>query len=186
MTSTEILKWIKTNLSSYIIQAINDAKVKNPSLLYTEDWLGAITCRETGDLIIRDVTKKLSVTEMAPLMKGDYSKRPGETTEQYHGFGFIQIDISSFPHFVNSGDWKDPYKCYEMAIDVLEDKRQYLQPHFPSLTGDSLERAITAAYNSGEGNVGKCINAGIDVDSRTADHNYSKQVFEFRDIYKTL
>lgn len=186
MTNTQILQWVKTNLGSYINEALNEGKIKNSSLLYTEDWLGAITCRETGDLINRYVTQGKSVLEIAELMKGDYTQRKGDTQKQYHGFGFIQIDIASFPEFVNSGDWKDPLKCYTMSISVLEGKRKYIQSHFTSLEGYALERTITAAYNSGEGNVAKCLKEGVDVDTRTANHNYSKQVFEFREIYKTL
>lgn len=186
MTNTEILAWIKKNLGSYINQAIEEAKVKNPSLLYTEDWLGAITCRETGELIARYIGQDKSILDMAALMHGDYSERHGEDHPQYHGFGFIQIDIDSFPDFVKSNDWKDPLKCYVMAISVLEGKRKYLQSHFTSLIGDTLERAITASYNAGEGNISKSLNTNIDIDSRTANHNYSKQVFEFREIYRSL
>jgi hypothetical protein len=186
MNNTQILQWIKKNLASYINEAISSAKSTNSNLLYTEDWLGAITCRETGELIERYIPQGRSVLDMASLMHGDYSQRSHETKPQYHGFGFIQIDIDSFPSFVHSGDWKDPLKCYSMAISVLEGKRKYLQAHFPSLTGETLERAITAAYNSGEGSVSKCLHENIDIDSRTANHNYSKQVFEFREIYRTL
>ena len=186
MTYTDILKWIKSNLASYIDQAIMDAKTKNQTLLYTEDWLGAITCRETGDLIARYAGQGKTALEMAELMKGDYTQRSGETEKQYHGFGFIQVDIGSFPAFIHSGDWQDPLKCYKMAISVLEGKRQYIQPHFPTLTGDALERAITASYNCGEGNCAKCLRQGIDIDSYTTNHNYSKQVFEFREIYRSL
>lgn len=186
MTNTQILQWIKTNLSSYINDALTKAKVTNPELLYTEDWLGAITCRETGILIQKYVPQGKTALEMALLMKGDYAQRKGESKPQYHGFGFIQIDIASFPSFISSGDWKDIPKSYDMAITVLESKRKYLSSHFTSLNGDTLERAITSAYNCGEGNVGKCLHENVDIDSRTANHNYSKQVFEFREIYKTL
>jgi hypothetical protein len=38
-------------------------------------------------------------------------------------------------------------------------------------------RAAVAAYNTGPGNVEKSIKAGRDVDSSTAGHDYSKDVF---------
>jgi len=41
-------------------------------------------------------------------MKGDYGKRPADAAKQYHGFGFWQIDIASFPSFISSGKWVDP------------------------------------------------------------------------------
>lgn len=184
MTNTQILAWIKKNLGPIMQETIAAAKVKNVDLLYTEDWLGAIACRETGGLIARYPNAPLS--DVSSVMRGDYTQRPGETEKQYHGFGFWQVDIGSFPAFVRSGDWKDPAKACTMAIAILEGKRQYLQAHFPQLSGDELDRAITAAYNCGEGNVGKQLTAGLDIDGRTADHNYSKNVWEFRTIYQTL
>lgn len=192
MTNTEILRWIKANLSPTIQQALGAAKQKNPNLLYAEDWLAAIACRETGQLIDKRLVtagalpsgRQLAV--IAPLMMGDYSQRPGETEKSHHGFGFWQADIASFPEFVKSGDWKDPAKACAMAISILEGKRLYLQPHFPNLAGDDLDRAITAAYNCGEGNVRDVLNEGHDIDIRTTDKNYSAQVWEFRKIYQSL
>lgn len=186
MTTTDTLKWIKLNLGPIIQQALDNAKLKNPQLLYTPDWLAGITMRETGFLIQRYVEKGGALNNIAPLMRGDYTQRPGETEKQYHGYGFIQIDIASYPDFIRSGDWKDPLKSYSMAISVLEGKRMYLQHHFPALAGDDLDRAITAAYNCGEGNVGKVITEGHDIDIRTYNHDYSKNVWEYRRVYNSL
>lgn len=184
MTNTQILSWIKKNLGPIMQEGIAAAREKNPDLLYTEDWLGAICCRETGGLIARYPNASLS--GVSSVMRGDYSQRKGETEKSYHGFGFWQADIASFPAFVRSGDWKDPKKACSMAISILEGKQQYLQHRFPHLAGDDLERAITAAYNCGEGNVGKQLTAGLDIDGRTAGHDYSKSVWEFRAIYRNL
>jgi hypothetical protein len=184
MTNEQILGWIKRNLGPIIQECITTAKAKNAQLLYTEDWLAAICCRETGGLIARYPTAPLK--DVAALMRGDYTKRATDPEKTYHGFGFWQADIASFPAFVRSGDWKDPKKACSMAIAILEGKRIYLQQHFPQLAGDALDRAITAAYNYGEGNVGKALHAGDDIDSRTAGHDYSKAVWAYREIYNKL
>lgn len=192
MTYTDELRWIKANLGPVIKQAIAVALIKTPKLLYTEDWLAAIACRETGELIAKRIAQSGNIPSgkqletIAPLIKGDYSQRPGEKENSYHGFGFWQADIASFPAFVRSGDWKDPGKACAMAIDILEGKRAFLQPHFPNLVGDALERAITAAYNCGEGNVRAVLNEAHDIDIRTTGKNYSAQVWEFRKIYQTF
>lgn len=184
MTETQILQWIKDNLSPIINKAIT---VESP-IIYTEDWLAGIVCRETGILISKYAPKDLSLESISSLMRGDYSQRKwkGETSKRYHGFSFFQIDVDSFPDFVSSGQWKDPYLSCLKAINVLESKRKYLQARFKLLSGEELDRAITASYNAGEGNISKSLLAGEDIDSRTANHNYSKEVWRFRDEYKKL
>lgn len=186
MTEREILSWIKNNLGDVIDIAIIQAKEKNPELIYTRDWLAAMAMRETGFLIARYVEKKMKTDVIHSLMKGDYGQRPKETEKQYHGFGYWQIDIASYPAFVKSGDWKDPFKTCLKAIAVLEEKRLYLAPKFPNLQGDSLHRAITAAYNCGQGNVQKVLLVGQDIDARTHQKNYSKEVWRYREIFKSL
>lgn len=186
MTNTQVLQWIKPNLGPVIRQAI----AAKPGTIYTEDWIAAIACRETGE----DIAKHFPGWSMTPeklfglssIMRGDWTKRDGETEEQPHGFGFWQIDKGSFPLFIKSGDWKDPFKCCLMALVVLENKRTYLHTHFPSLAGDQEARAVTAAYNCGEGNVIKVLEEKHDIDIRTTGKNYSAQVWQFRSIYSTL
>ena len=94
------------------------------------------------------------------LNEGDYGKRPADAAKQYHGFGFWQIDIASFPSFISSGKWVDP--------------------------GAMAQPAVTAAYNCGEGNVNKALEANLDVDSYTFAKDYSKEVFRYRGIYQNL
>lgn len=182
MTNIEILKWIKINLAADINKAIADTGTD----LYTEDWLGAMVCRETCDLIARYAPIKSNVLEIASLMRGDFTQRHGETEKQYHGYGFIQIDRQSYPAFVMSGKWKIPYENFKAAILILEEKRKYLTTRFAALTGDSLKHYITAAFNCGQGNESKVITNHLDPDAYTAAHNYSAQVFEFATIYITL
>jgi hypothetical protein len=192
MTNTDTLRWIKTNLSPIIQQAIASRKANNPSLIYTEDWLAAICCRETGELIAKrllaagNVPSGQILAAISPLMRGDFSQRPGETEASYHGYGFTQIDIASFPAFVSSGKWKDALQCFLMSIAILETDRVFLSQHFPDLGPDSLARAVTAAYNCGAGNVRQVLNEQHDIDIRTTGKNYSAQVWEFRAIYVTL
>jgi hypothetical protein len=178
MTETSILKWIKDNLSPVIIPAIQGT-------IYTEDWLGAMAYRETGELIARYAPKGLNLESISALMKGDYTQRHNDKQKEYHGFSFWQIDIDSFPDFVSSGDWKNPVKAVFKAVQVLEGKRKYIITH-AQIQGDLLNRAITSAYNAGEGNAIKCISRKLDIDTYTTGHNYSKDVWRLREIYKTL
>jgi len=184
MTEKEILFWIKGNLGPLIQKAFAERK----NTIYTEDWIAAMIYRETGFLIGRYVAQKVKFQTICELMKGDYGQRPGETEKQYHGFGFLQIDIKSFPDFVRSGNWKNPYLTIVKAIDVLESKRKYLETksEYLRLNDDQKARAITAAYNTGEGNVFKSVVAGRDVDSTTYNKDYSKEVWRFIEIYRSL
>lgn len=185
MTERQCIQWIRKELGPVIKLALQ----ARPGVIYTEDWLGGMAYRETGILMHRYAGKPMLT--ISATSRGDYSQRPGETEKQYHGFGFWQIDIGSFPQFVKSGDWKDPLKCCIKAIDVLEGKRKYLFAEGGQFAAknyplDFMYRGITAAYNCGEGNVAKVIRAGADIDSRTHGKDYSKKVWEYREIYRAL
>ena len=184
MTEKQIIQWILKELGPAIDKALAEAKVKNPYLLSSKDWLAAMAYRETGFLIARYIGQKNKPQIIHTLMRGDYGMRPGEKEKSYHGYGYWQIDIASYPAFVKSGDWKDPYKTCEKAISVLEEKRTYLQGKIPGLEGEALHRAITAAYNCGQGNVFKALSNGKDVDVYTHQHDYSKEVWRYREIAK--
>jgi hypothetical protein len=186
MREKNILKWIGNHLGPIIEKALNQAKEKNSSHIYTKDWLAAVAMRETGSLIARYVNQGKKPYVIHTLMRGDYSQRPGEKEKNYHGFGYWQIDIASYPDFIKSDEWKDPFKTCCKAITVLEEKRLYLTPRFPYLQGDSLFRAITAAYNCGQGNVAKVLNAGQDIDARTYNKDYSAEVWRYRKIFNSL
>lgn len=182
MTEVEILQWIKKNLTSDIQKAIFDSGAS----IYTEDWLAGLICRETGGLISRYGISGKDIATIAALMRGDYSQRPGEPTKTYHGYGLIQIDINSYPAWVKTGAWKIPYKNFIKTITILDEKRNYILRHFPNEGGEALDRATTAAFNCGQGNVVKSLNQGNDVDEHTAGHNYSREVFRMRDVYMNL
>jgi hypothetical protein len=86
MTELETLKWIKEHVSPFINQAIAEHKKSNPDLIYTEDWLGAINMRETGQKIVKLLGQGFVVPGIWEVMKGDYSARPGEKEPRYHGY----------------------------------------------------------------------------------------------------
>ncbi len=170
-STKDLLSWIHNNLGGIVKQAIEGK-------IYTEDWLGSIAARETGFIITKYANRGMNVNEISALTKGDF--RGGI----YHGYGFWQVDIGSYPDFISSGSWKDPMICAKKAVAILEEKRIYLTKY--NLSGEELERAITAAYNTGQGNVAKSIQEKRDVDSTTTDNNYSADVFEKRKVYRGL
>lgn len=177
--------WIKTNLGPVIREALD----QNPGTRYTEDWLAAMAYREVHNIIERrlKVDPKTDLETMAPLMRGDYGIRRGETEKQYHGFSFWQIDVGSYPEFIAAGLWTDPIAAAKRAIKVLNEKSVYLWPRIgKTLSADTFNRAITAAYNCGQGNVNKAVKAGLPVDHYTHERNYSRMVWLYRAYYRTL
>ena len=106
--------------------------------------------------------------------------------DEGHGHGLMQIDDRSFADYCASPNWKDPASNIDFACGVLREKRAYLEKHFPNLPVEALERAAVAAYNCGEGNVKKELEAGKDVDALTADADYSRCALEFALAYQEL
>ncbi|MBC8046091.1 MAG: peptidoglycan-binding protein, partial [Fimbriimonadaceae bacterium] len=146
----DMMQWIKINLGEIIKEAVKNS-------IYTADWLAGMGARETGFLFAKYYNQGFSYNDICLKMKGDYCKRQGEKEKQYHGFGFWQIDTGSYPVFINAGDWQDPLKTAIKAVNVLEEKRKYLiqKGWDKKLSAILFERAITAAYNCGQGNVNK-------------------------------
>lgn len=186
MTERQIMYWYKNNLLAAVDKAIAFKKERNPDLIYTADWLLAMAYRETWTLVIKYISNNIFLENILPIVKGDYGQRPGEKEKSFHGFGFWQIDIGSYPDFIKSGDWKDPYKCCCKAIDVLEEKRQYLARELVLSDKEAINRSITAAYNCGQGNVVRAIRAKLGVDYYTHERNYSAMVWKYREMYKGL
>lgn len=182
MTDQQLSKWINIHLGPIITGALE----KSGNIVYPVDLMGAMAQREVGFLISRFVIKEpgITVEKLSTLMKGDYSQRPGETEKKYHGFGFWQIDIKSFPDFVASGDWADPIKCCLKAINVLMAKGKYLADKLPGLSADQMLRANVAAYNCGEGNVVKAVINHLDIDTYTFSHDYSTAVWRYREFFR--
>lgn len=177
----KMMQWIKDNLGVIISNATANTN-------FTEDWLAGICARETGFLFTRYANQGFTFDHICFLMKGDYGRRKDESMKQYHGYGFWQIDIGSFPAFISSGKWTNPTSTAEMAVSVLEGKKNYLQKQdwYEKLSANMQKRAITAAYNCGEGNVNKAFLKNVDVDFYTFSKDYSKEVFRYRNIYTNL
>ena len=188
MTERQIMTWYKQNLLPSVEKAIAYKKERDPSLIYTADWLIAMAYRETWTLVVRYIQNKILLENVLTIVKGDYGRREGELEKQFHGFGFWQIDIGSYPSFVKSGEWKDPFKCCCKAIDVLEEKRNSLERHLRKEQYDveTFHRMITAAYNCGQGNVIAAVQKKQPIDSRTHEKNYSQKVWEYRTLYNSL
>ncbi len=178
MTELDCLSWINKNLGKYITDACENTIYDLPSL-------AALTMRETGGLIAHVAPLVSSFNVLCKLMTGDYTKRKHDLNHKYHGYGFTQIDIDSYPAFIASNDWQKPEKLYPFTIKILESKRHYIINHFNDLSHQELERSIFAAYNCGEGNVVKAIQNNEDVDHYTTGHNYSEDVFRLRELFKT-
>lgn len=102
-----------------------------------------------------------------------------------HGHGLMQIDDRSFPAFCKGTTWRDPAKNIEFGATVLHMKRAFLDSH-TELQGAARERATIAAYNCGEGNVLKSVQAGEDIDARTSNHDYSRCVLEYAEAYRQI
>jgi len=101
---------------------------------------------------------------------------PGGVGDQGHGRGICQIDDRSHAFFTSSNDWKDPAKNIDYGMNLLRNNIDYFLKKDPNKEL-ALRRAI-AGYNCGNGNVNKTIESNSDVDSRTANQDYSKNVLE--------
>lgn len=180
-TEAEMMRWIRDYLGNMMRQAVTGSA-------FTEDWLAGMCARETGYKIIQYYNQGHDFAYVCENMRGDYGRRSGEASARYHGFGFWQIDIGSYPDFINSHDWKDPLKTARKAVTVLNEKKTYLQNRGwdAQLTADEFNRAITAAYNCGQGNVDKALRNNRPIDFYTFTQNYSAEVWRYRNIYRNL
>lgn len=168
-TTRNILQWIHDNLGD-IHRDVTKAYI------YTEAWLAGIVCREVGFLIPRKVSAGQSFEYIAEHMKGDSG----------HGRSFYQIDDRSYPNFVNNTPQSDVLAYAKKAVECLEEKRKYLESKgwtIETLGDEAYERAITAAYNCGQGNVHKALTRGLSEDYYTFTQDYAKCVMEYRYMY---
>jgi hypothetical protein len=186
MTERAISFWIRDNLSKDIRRALEIAKASNQNLIWTEADLAGIAQREVGFLIARYAGSKKPIEVIHSLMKGDYVMRKGVTEKQYHGFSYWQLDVNTWLEFIKTGEWKVPFKACYKAILTLEDKRKWLEENKVDLKNFGIHRASIAAYNCGQGNVRKAMKLGEDIDRYTFNHDYSKEVLRFSEIYKNL
>lgn len=176
MTDTDklVLQWIHAELGPVIRTVISAL----PNTDFSEDWLAAIACRETRNLIWKfGCARGMDAAAAAVHMIGDGGC----------GYSYWQIDIRSYPQFVKSGTWKNVEQSCIAAINCLSDKAAYLDKNHPKWeTVELREDAITAAYNCGQGNVANALRMNVSVDKFTAGGDYSSAVREYRNYYKTL
>lgn len=192
VTNETVLKWINENLGGIIRKAIIGT-------LYSEELLAGIVMREVGtsklakfihNQLKEKAEKDFSITPqkwtfdyICKNMKGDWGLRKGELYPRYHGFGFWQIDIGSYPEFIESGKWQDPYECCLQAIKCLQEKEEQLYSYYSYLF---YKRVIIAAYNCGASRVIKALRENRDIDYYTYNRDYSKSVLEFAEQYRQL
>lgn len=123
-----------------------------------------------------------------PAGRGDLvveTKPDGTKVNVYHGHGLMQIDDRSFADYCAGPNWKEPAGNIDFGCRILAAKRAYLTRHLELSDGEA-ERAAIAAYNCGEGNVRKALEAGADVDLYSANHDYSRGVLAFAEAYRGL
>lgn len=101
---------------------------------------------------------------------GDFSKRRGEATAQFHGFGVWQRDSDAFG--VDATYLKNVRR-------QAKDAAALMAQNF-SIFGDWP--AAVAAYNCGPGNVKKALDQGLSVDHFTAHGDYSSDVLATREL----
>jgi hypothetical protein len=120
-----------------------------------------------------------------------------------HGYGLMQVDIGSFPNWCKSGAWKDPAQSILKGTEILAGKRNWLANnvgqsrgitdsrgirvrYLAPLVADADElRVVIAMYNGGEWPVYKYA-TNRDPDSSTTGRDYSKDVLERSEVFKSL
>lgn len=106
-----------------------------------------------------------------------------------HGHGLMQIDNRQSKDMAWwCQDWvekgMDPDAGIQKGCEILRNKRMALVRLGVQLDREEFLRAYVAAFNTGEGNVLKSVRAGLDVDTTTAFHNYSKDVLARVPVFK--
>jgi hypothetical protein len=93
------------------------------------------------------------------------------------GRGLMQIDYGSFRSWIESKDWRDPYKNVKKGAQILKGKRDYLASRL-GITGNDLLLASIAAYNAGEGTITSAWRSGgrAAIDRYTTGGDYSADV----------
>jgi soluble lytic murein transglycosylase-like protein len=102
--------------------------------------------------------------------------------------GLMQINNVSWPaFFVNPDDWKDPSKNINTGCAVLNSKRKDVvaecEKFEVTATEEQIERCMIAAYNCGADHTVHCLRHGLDIDTFTANKNYSAIVLKFASEY---
>jgi soluble lytic murein transglycosylase-like protein len=94
---------------------------------------------------------------------------------QGYGRGLMQIDFDAQP-FAQTGKWQDPAANIDMGCQILNQSIHFFS-HQVGLKFSALQAGI-AGYNRGPGLILRDLQAGLDVDAKTAHANYSKDVLD--------
>ncbi|HTS66489.1 MAG TPA: hypothetical protein VMH28_30905 [Candidatus Acidoferrales bacterium] len=98
-----------------------------------------------------------------------------------HGFGIMQVDIGTDPAFCAAWTPDKVQESVERGTQILTEKRD-------SLAAKSITdpKAIAAAYNTGQGNVIRSIQNGLDPDRTTTGHDYGADVLARQAVFVKL
>ncbi len=175
MTDQQIIKILLDALREYIEPVIKGTPYKLSEIV-------GLVMREYGHKVARELKEGKDIKHILTNAKGDY--RNG----RYHGFSPFQIDIGSFPEWINAGHWQSLMLSSAMCIKVLEEKRAYLKNRGwnKKLSIEKFRRSVFAAYNCGQGNVHKALSHGADPDRYTFNHDYSAEVMRFAGICQEI
>jgi len=163
----EILKWIKDNMGSILT-------AKASGKIYSDAVLAGIMYAEASGEIDTSLDAKSNCEKIFnPDGKG-------------YSYSFFQInDKANGPDInarLDAGEWKSPQGATGLATTILDGKKNYLQGI--GLSGDDLLKGTIAAYNQGEGNVGKLVRAGLPVDSKNP--YYVSKVLKAAEEYESV
>jgi hypothetical protein len=130
-----------------------------------------------------------------------YLRVPGDNGR---GYGLMQVDIGSYPGWVNEGNWKNAQSCISKGAEILASKRTDVanligKKNIPIKTlsgqvytfdgkpiaGADLLRVIVAAYNCGMWSYYH-YSKGQDIDRGTTGQDYSKDVLHKTVLFRQL
>lgn len=136
---------------------------------YSTALIFAMGSRESGwGLILRPP---------GPAGTGDFTPRKGGLPPDGGGYGrgLMQIDYK-YHEFARTGPWRDGVKNIEYAAAEIMKNIRWQRSKWLALTKTQALRASIAAYNCGQGNVGRALSTGRDIDYFTAHRDYSADV----------
>lgn len=167
-----------------------------------EGWVQM--CAEIGKEFTIDPALLLAIGSRETNLNPQYLKEPGD---RGNGFGLTQADRRSFPEFVNSGKWKDPYECFRFTAERIKselynlrlyEKQETVAGKFRSGRGYSFTpkplpdemtrlRIVVAGYNCGlKTAYYHYCKSGNNADKGTTGADYSKDVFDRCKQFKSL
>jgi Transglycosylase SLT domain len=99
----------------------------------------------------------------------------------FHGFGIMQVDVGTDPAFCASWTPDQVEGSITRGVQILVGKRN-------SLAAKNItdEKAIAAAYNTGEGNVIRSVQNSADPDRTTTGHDYGADVLARKAVFAKL